>query len=472
LLSAGQLDTTFGGNGTVITNATTVTASEYQTQYASGVVIQPDLKTVVAGVTPETYKVGHTTVTYLDMVVARYNTDGSLDSTFGNSGLVLIRANVDWWDSTVPHLTSVALEANGDIVVAGTTDVTYSSGKHGTVTRHDLYVARLNPNGSFDTSFNGTGSEVIDFPQGDVLPVGVAIHSSGKIDIGADSGASGLHFLAVQLNPNGGLDSTFGPSGEGYVGLASGSADQMILDGSGRILISGSDNNMTAVVRYTASGLPDSSFGNNGESIINLGFSLGAYGIGVQSTGQIVLSGDVVIGGVFAGGGVAALNPDGSVDTSFGSSGVFIDSTFFHPYAVTVQPNDEVLVAGKGGASAYGYIVDRLTASGQIDTTFGTNGQAQAFFSGAPDANPHAMTLGPDGRITVTGVVNFHGGVNPNQLGTARFLNDISAPSSMTTTTAAPAPASQPTFIGALDPALFTPALDRAARAKGSGSDS
>jgi uncharacterized delta-60 repeat protein len=393
LLSAGQLDTTFGGSGTVITNAATVTPSNDQDQYASAVVTQPDLKTIVAGVTPETYQTGNghnSLTTQLDIVVARYNTDGSLDSNFGNGGLDRIRANVDWFDDAEPaHLISVALQPNGDIVVAGTTDVTYSSGKHSTVTRHDLYVARLNPNGSFDTSFNSTGSEVIDFPQGDVLPVGVAIQSSGKIDIGADSLASGLHFLAVQLNPNGGLDSTFGPNGHGYVGLASGRADQMILDGSGRILISGSDNNMTAVVRYTASGLPDSSFGTNGEAVVNLGSTLGAYGIGVQSTGQIVISGD------FGAGYVAALNGDGSLDTSFGSGGVSNAPGLFHPYAVTVQPNDEILVAGKGadGGSTYGDIVDRLTASGQIDSTFGTNGQTQAFFSGGDVNQPYAMTV-------------------------------------------------------------------------------
>ncbi|MHB1560917.1 MAG: NHL repeat-containing protein [Isosphaeraceae bacterium] len=452
LLTAGALDTTFGGTGTVVTNATTVTASNDQTQYASGTVVLPDLTTVVAGVTPEAYQTGkgaNSVSTHLDIVLARYNPDGSLDQAFGSGGLVRIRAAVDYWGSNLePHLISVALQTvngNPEIVVAGDTTVTYSTGKHGTVTRHDLYVARLNLNGSFDTTFNNTGSETIDFPQGDVFAEGVAVQSDGKIVVGADSGAAGLHFLAVRLDANGGLDSSFGPNGQGYVGLASGSAQDMILDGSGNILVCGYDNNPStgsstmAVVRYTPSGQPDPTFGNNGEALVTLGAPY-AYAIGVQSTGQIVVSGDFP-----SGGGVARLNANGSVDTSFGSGGAFTDATMFVPMALTVQPNDEILVAGKGphGGSPFGFFIDRLQAGGLSDATFGVNGQAQAYFSGMTDAEPHAMILGPDGKITVTGDVNYYqGGVYWNRLGTARFLNDITSnttASSPATATTAPA---------------------------------
>jgi uncharacterized delta-60 repeat protein len=448
LLSAGTLDATFGGTGTVVTQATTVTAPQDQTQYGSGVAVQADLKTVVAGVSPETYNKS----THLDIVVVRYNTDGGLDTTFGSGGVVRIRSTSDYWDSSSePHLTSVALRPDGKIVVAGVTKVTYGSGKNA-VARFDLYLARLNPNGSFDTTFNGTGSKTLDFPQGSVYAEGVALQPDGKIVVGADSGAAGLHFLAARFNADGGLDHSFGPNGQGYVGRASGGAQAMTLDGAGAILLGGGDTDPTtgggtaAVVRYTPAGLPDPTFGSDGEALVRVGAPF-VEGIGVQSTGRVIASGD------FGSGARAVrLNADGSVDTTFGTGGLFYDATMFHPQAVAVQPDDAVLIAGKGpsSGSTYGYFVDRLLAGGTADPSFGTDGQAQAYFSGMTGAQANALALGPDGKITVTGEVDSsQGGVYRKEIGTARFLNDLTGnpPPAASTTASTRAPAFVPTLV-------------------------
>jgi uncharacterized delta-60 repeat protein len=225
----------------------------------------------------------------------------------------------------------------------------------------------------------------------------------------------------------------------------------MTLDSSGDILLAGSDTNSAtgsnadAVVRYTATGIPDPAFGSNGEALLQGTSNGGNFveAIGLQSTGQIVVSGDFVYdpatGSTTAG--VVRLNTDGSVDISFGTNGLFYDTTLFHPQALSVQPDDAILIAGKGphGGSTFGYLVDRLTAGGQSDPTFGVNGQAQAYFNGMSDAEANAMTLGPDGKIAVTGAVDYdQGGTYYYRLGTARFLNDMTSNTATALATATP----------------------------------
>jgi uncharacterized delta-60 repeat protein len=408
----------------VITNARLTTSSPYQKQNASGLAIQPDLKTVISGVAAETYQTGpgkNSTATVWDIVVARYNTDGSLDTTFGSGGLVRIRTT-----SMSVSGPQLVLQPDGKIVVAGDTHVTYSTGKKTSVVRRDLYVLRLNPDGSLDTTFNGTGSKIVDFPQGEVNEEGVALQPDGKIVLGGDSTAAGLHFLAVRLNPNGTLDTSFA-NGRGYVGISSGTAQGITLDGSGNVILYGYESdplgNLTgAIVRYTPAGIPDSTFGNGGEVVPS------SIGPAAFVTGTATAADQILVGGDFPdGGGVARINADGSVDTTFGTNGVFTETALFHPDGIAVQSDGKVLLAGKGphGGSPFGYLVDRLSPSGQPDPTFGVNGQARAFFSGLPDAQPDALAIGPDGKITITGyaddpstpAINF-------QIATARFLND------------------------------------------------
>src|SRR5262249_53999482 len=130
--------------------------------------------------------------------------------------------------------------------------------------------------------------------KGDVRPYGVMVRpTDGKIVVGGSATSQG-GMLAARLNPDGTLDTTFGPNGQGWVATASGSAGCMGTDASGDILLGGKDtsNNVPAIVRLTPGGLPDASFGIGGEKVIAVPGTPNspAWGIGVQSTGKIVFS--------------------------------------------------------------------------------------------------------------------------------------------------------------------------------------
>jgi uncharacterized delta-60 repeat protein len=135
LLSAGELDPTFGGDGRVTID---IQGSPYD--FAQSMVVQEDGKIVVAG--PSNYP---TAV----FAIVRHNTDGSLDAGFGDGGTVRVPF------PNYADATSVALQADGKLIVGGTT---YNDG-----TGIDFAAVRLNRDGSLDTTFDGDGRVTIDF---------------------------------------------------------------------------------------------------------------------------------------------------------------------------------------------------------------------------------------------------------------------------------------------------------------------
>jgi uncharacterized delta-60 repeat protein len=210
------------------------------------------------------------------------------------------------------------------------------------------------------------------------------------------------------------------------------------------------------VLRFTAAGLPDPTFGTNGEVLLNPP-SLNnpwAFGVGVQSTGKIVVCGNFP----YAKAEVCRLNSNGTLDTTFGSGGYFI-VPMGNALALTVQPDDKILVAGgtpspSGGTNSLA--VDRVLADGSsLDAAFGSGGQAAATFSNSMHAAAFAIALGPDGKITTTGPVL---GSLP-EYGIARFLNDITTNTASLATVSTSSSATPATMV-ALPPELVAAALD------------
>jgi uncharacterized delta-60 repeat protein len=206
---AGALDPGFGTNGVVRTRI------GHGSSEGRSVVVQPDGKIVAAGTTGT----GIPEPPYSVMALARYLPDGSLDPAFGSGGTVTAAIG-----STSASASSLALQANGRLIAAGTIDDQFG-------------VARFLPDGSLDTSFAAHGvatTSVGSYAYGNV----VALQPDGRIVV-AGSGLG--NFALVRYEPDGALDARFGEGGVALTAVGSySSAYALALQPDGRILAAGS----------------------------------------------------------------------------------------------------------------------------------------------------------------------------------------------------------------------------------------
>ncbi len=212
----GSLDTTFDGDGKVSTNlvATTEFGGTIITSsaFAGDVAVQPDGKVVVVGF-HSTFifdQVGDVTQTDGDFALVRYNADGSLDTAFDGDGIVI--ANLGTFTNRAgnsSNLDDVAqgmtLQPDGKIVVVG-----FSASDTG----GDFATVRFNPDGAFDTGFDGDGIAISDFGTTNEGAFGVALQADGKLVVAGRTDSNSARDVAlVRYNPDGSLDASFGTSG-------------------------------------------------------------------------------------------------------------------------------------------------------------------------------------------------------------------------------------------------------------------
>lgn len=270
----GSLDPTFGSGpipGTV--------ESDVITGGNEGVALQPDGKIVVAG-------------GFYDLAVARYNADGSLDTSFGSGGVVLTAR------SDFEYGTAVALTPDGEIVVAGSR----SNSLPDSGPDRSFVVERLKPDGSPDSSFGSGGIATATVGAWD-FGYGLAVQPDGKILIGGASESSSQTMQAlVRFQPDGALDRSFGDQGvvttsgdaDGYLYIAS----SVLLQPDGKI-IAGGDSSTSAgpgtdfgLARYLPDGSLDPSFGAGGILTTAFGSNSGIPRAAVlQPDGKIVAVG-------------------------------------------------------------------------------------------------------------------------------------------------------------------------------------
>lgn len=283
----GTLDTTFDNDG--IVNVAGVNYTDVY--FATSLIIQPDGK-ILLGVRH------HEDVPNSPMVrafgVLRFNTNGSLDSTFGNNGFVFtpsLLGNAQSEDIS----TGITLQTDGKIVLVGLARRSNLTTMFG--------VVRYNPNGSLDTAFDGDGivTTQIGITGDRDEPYSVGVQSDGKIIVaGSSQDSGGVGGVAVvRYNPNGSLDTSF--DGDGKVITASGYsyAEKLVIQPNGKIVVAGLGAGPTgfdgdfSVVRYTSSGSLDSTWGAGGivTTDFNNGYDDYAGSMAIQSDGKIVVVG-------------------------------------------------------------------------------------------------------------------------------------------------------------------------------------
>lgn len=261
LNSDGTLDGTFGTSGIVTTDI------DRDDGYA--VTLQNDGKIVIAGKTSTSQDV--------QSLVIRYNSDGTMDSSFGTDGVVTYDGI--GWDLA----KNVFIQPNDKIIVTGSTSAPYPD-----VTVTDVIILRYNSDGTLDNTFGTNG--IVTFE--DIGSESVLVQSDGRIVIGAGTWDPIPATLIIRLNSDGAIDSSFGQDGvvtyiNEFSNLPMGCAAIAISD-DGDIVIVGNKGG-PVVIRVTHDGTFDTSFSKDGiSSISSEGIVTSAA---IQSDGSIVLAG-------------------------------------------------------------------------------------------------------------------------------------------------------------------------------------
>jgi uncharacterized delta-60 repeat protein len=330
----GSLDPTFGGAGIVTTSFSTGSASAY------AVALQADGKIVVVGTSVDSHNV---------FAVARYNQlDGSLDATFGSGGKTTVSFGNKPHDTTDTEARSVAIQADGKIVVGGFVNSTGA-------------IARLNSNGSLDASFASGGkltSSINTSPSG-----GLVIQADGKIVLGGwvnGGKTTAYDFALARYNANGSLDTAFGNGGVVTADF-SGGYDRiraLAIDGNNNIVAAGvtggtaAASHNFAVARFTPSGQLDSTFGNGGKVTTDIfGNWDDCYALAIQADGKILADGfSYDASGVQSYFTVVRYNTNGTLDGSFGTGGIVTTNMAGGPqnfaYGLAIQSDGKIVAGG------------------------------------------------------------------------------------------------------------------------------
>lgn len=350
MLTDGSVDSTFGDNGVRIIDIT-------NNDWAHSTLVQADDKIIVSG---DIYD--YTTSNHY-IGVARLTSEGDLDSTFDGDGIALS----DLYSHQDIDATSAVLQSDGKIVLAAY--------KHDPITKEDIFLTRLNTDGSLDLAFGDSGSTVIDFENRDNFFPCLALQSDEKIVMAAITSVGyyvdDLISLA-RFNTDGSLDTSFGEEGKVLTDFTD-SDDRIYnieINSAGEIFLAGETfdditfNSDLAIYKYNESGIPDSSFGENGKARSYFESADRGWDLVLLDDGKIL---------------------------ACGSNGVVVNSD---------------------------YALQRYTRNGILDSTFGLEGMITTDFLGYGDGAGY-MLIQPDNRILLSGLGSY------TYLSLARYLNDI-----------------------------------------------
>ncbi len=382
-----SLDPTYGNGGKVITSFGIEAP-------ATDLALQSDGKAVV---------VGYNYNGSANWVIARYNTDGSLDSSFGTNGIVI--QNFGFSNAAL----AVRIQTDGKIVVAGSDQNTST---------HPWTVGRYNTNGTLDTTFGNNGIAIPSINGSDQVKLtALTLQSDGKIITAGyrDYDAA----IVVRQNPDGSLDQTFGNGGIVAATLDGGfeRTRSVTLQTDGKIVIFGDGGNADLFTyRFNTDGSIDTTFGSNGLVTESFGASAGAtyHGLAIQPTdGKIVET-----AGYFPASGshvrtyVIRYNPDGTHDSSFGSGGYVLN-----PFATVsiqdassslfFQSDGKIVLGGSSydGSNQY-FALRRLNADGTVDTSFGSNGSIITPVGSGGNSYISSIAFQADGKILAGGAAS------------------------------------------------------------------
>jgi len=343
-----------------------------------------------------------------DIMVIRYNKNGTLDTGFGTNGAYIY----DSGNGTEGGY-AIAVQSDDKILLAGE----YSNGSDG-----DVIVIRLDSDGSLDPNFGSNGIYTYDGGNGYDAIVDLLVQPDGSIvACGSSNNGTDNDLIVIRLNANGTPDMAFGSSGVAtyHKSVSHDTALRLTVQNDSKILVTGTSHNGSnydiMVARFNTDGTLDTSFGTDGIVYYDGGDYDRGYGIDTNSNGDILVTGvrtkpnqDITDYDI----PIICFGSDGNLNTSFGNNGIALYDGALREqcFDLIVQSDDTILVTGQsgnsiGGTSDWSLVVLKYTQDGTLDTTFGTNG----IYQYDPTDNTewgYGLALQTDGRIVVTGQVH------------------------------------------------------------------
>jgi uncharacterized delta-60 repeat protein len=416
----GTFDTTWGASssGWVKTSILATSGDFSTSDYGRAVAIQIDGKAVVAGPCTQ----GGVT----RLCIARYNTNGGLDTSFNGSGKASFTAVID----TTYQSTAIAITSLGQIVVVFACQGSTSG------SRQFCAVAFSQIDGSVVTGFGTSGLLKTTLPATTNYPSAVAVQASGKLVI---AGLCGSALCAVRYDDFGTtLDPTFGTSGiatNPLTGTFNRETFTMALDAGDKILLAGScsvsSQTRYCITRFTSNGTVDASFGSGGSVSVDAvaGGQDYAYAMAVQADGKILLTGqafNTISSSTVFDYATVRYNANGSLDTGFGSGGAVITrvaNSYSEARAIVVHDDGKIVVAGHCydfSPSAHRFCLVGYHPDGSLDTTFNSTGIAKVGLVGNRD-RAYTMAIGRDGKLYVAGQCSFASSATQFEFCIARF---------------------------------------------------
>ena len=419
----GDLDTTFGTNGFV------ATAEPNGHDLEATNIAENGDGLFVAGTFAryESAGCGGCFYTINDFELARYDdATGALDTSFGTNGFV----TTSFGQYNSATLNGLAIQEDGKIVVGGW----YSNPN---TSDTGLALARYNSDGSLDTSTDGTSDEfgtggtvmtpIASFSGPSEAPGNLFIQSSdGYIVVGGTSNTGKIEL--ARYDTSGVLDPGFGTSGietsnvDGQeTAVADGGGGNILVGATGCDTLPACDHSVLEVVRFGSGGAPDPTFGSSG---VALGPAAAdgviAHNLKLQpgTGGEIVIVGQATEVSGNVDFEVDRFTATGDPDTTFGTDGNGAVITDFgtngdEGTALATKPDGTIVVAGETEPPAMSETVAlaRYRPDGTPDTTFGSGGKTTATF---PDGPAETNAILVDGSQVVTaGKVDFGGDPGP-----------------------------------------------------------
>ncbi|HEX6430836.1 MAG TPA: T9SS type A sorting domain-containing protein [Niastella sp.] len=366
---------------------------------------------------------------------------GNLDPTFNASGTPGFRIdNASGTPDGYEFATAMAFTSDGKILVAGRAE-------------NDAYflITRYTMDGAIDGTF-GTGgvvkarSEANNSARG----YGMALQPDGKIVMAGWNWPSTIDFCVMRFNADGSFDNNFGTGGKVTTPIGAGNDEgtNVALQSDGKIVVTGSSFNASGntdyvVMRYTSTGVVDSTFGTNGIVITDINAYDIPEGIAINSTtGAITIAGTSnsnysLLGNHHTGNGdftVVRYTSSGELDGSFGTGGIatfdISSGSADAAHSLAVQPDGKLIVAGTTVRTVNNkdVVVLRLTTAGAPDPSFGTGGIAIENYDGVnSDDDCRSVAVQSDGKIVIGGSVDAFPnttGLNPIGLMLMRFTTN------------------------------------------------